>query len=58
MNISETEVPIRILAKTCGCEKRVTYQFVASYHSLCIDKKDILYAELEACEAQICYARR
>ena len=36
MNISETEVPIRIVAKTCGCdeknEKRVTYQFVASYH--------------------------
>jgi len=54
MNISETEVPIRILAKTCGCdkknEKRVTYQLIDSYHSLCLDKKDLLYAELEACE--------
>jgi hypothetical protein len=60
MNISETEVPVRILAKTCGCgkkgQKRVTYQFIDSYHSLCIDKKDIMYAELEACERLLKYA--
>jgi hypothetical protein len=60
MNITETEVPIRILAKTCGCdkknEKRVTYQLIDSYHSLCLDKKDLLYAELEACERLLKYA--
>jgi len=60
MNISEAEVPIRILAKTCGCdkknEKRVTYQLIDSYHSLCLDKKDLLYAELEACERLLKYA--
>jgi len=60
MNISETEVPIRILAKTCGCgktnRKRVTYQLIDSYHSLCLDKKDLMYAELEACERLLKYA--
>lgn len=60
MNISETEVPIRILAKTCGSgkanRKRVTYQLIDSYHSLCLDKKDLMYAELEACERLLKYA--
>ena len=49
MNISETEVPIKIVAKTCGCKKNkriVTYQFIDSYHSLCLDKKDLIFAEL------------
>jgi len=30
--------------------RKVTYSFVDDYHSLCLDKKDILSAELEACE--------
>ena len=61
MNISEPEVPVRILAKTCGCseknKKRVTYQLIDSYHSLCLDKKDLMYAELEACERLLKYAQ-
>ena len=52
MNISETEAPVRLVAKTCGCEhknkNKVTYEFVDSYQSLCLDKKDIIYAEIEA----------
>ena len=56
MNISDTEVPIRILAKTCGSSERATYQLIDSYHSLCLDKKDLLYAELEACERLLKYA--
>lgn len=52
MNISETEAPARFVAKTCGCkdrnENKVAYEFVDSYHGLCIDKKDIIYAALEA----------
>lgn len=30
--------------------RKVTYSFVDAYHTLCLDKKDIIYAELEACE--------
>ena len=60
MNISESEVPINIVAKTCGCteknKRKVTYQVVDSYHSLCLDKKGIIYAELEACERLLKYA--
>jgi hypothetical protein len=52
MNISETEAPVRFVAKTCVCadrnENKVTYEFVDTYHSLCLDKKDIIYAELDA----------
>ncbi len=59
MNISVTEVPLKIVAKTCRCKDRntkVIYSFVDAYHSLCIDKKDILSAELEACERFLKYA--
>jgi hypothetical protein len=59
MNISETETLIRVIAKTCGCrennKRKVTYALVDSYHSLCLDKKDIIYAELEACEKLLKY---
>ena len=52
MNISETEAPVRLVAKTCSYEdknkNKVTYEFVDSYHSLCLDKKDIICAEIEA----------
>ena len=52
MNISETEAPVRLVAKTCGCgdkdKNKVTYEFIDSYHNLCLDKKDIIYAEIEA----------
>ena len=66
MNIGESEEYMKLVAKTCGCNKdksnnstntagirygrKVTYSFVDDYHSLCLDKKDILSAELEACE--------
>jgi hypothetical protein len=57
MNITEGETPFNIVAKTCGCNdndndntKKVTYTFIDAYHGLCIDKKDIISAELQACE--------
>ncbi|HEY7081100.1 MAG TPA: hypothetical protein VH500_15490 [Nitrososphaeraceae archaeon] len=53
MNIAESEQPIKIIAKTCGCKgkgTKITYSFIDTYHSLCIDKKDIISSELEACE--------
>ena len=51
MNIIEPESPVTILAKTCGCKEKnmkVTYFFIDSCHTLCLDKKDIIYAEIEA----------
>ena len=54
MNIAYSEVPFMVEAKTCGCKEKniqkVTYSFTDGYHGLCIDKKDILSAELEACK--------
>jgi hypothetical protein len=53
MNISDSESPVTIMAKTCGCKEKnmkVTYSFIDSYHSLCLDKKDIISAEIDACQ--------
>jgi hypothetical protein len=57
MNITEGETPFNIVAKTCGCKdnendntKKITYTFIDAYHGLYIDKKDIISAELQACE--------
>ncbi len=42
MNIGESEVLLTMVAKTCGCAERnkrkITYAFIDSYHSLCLDK--------------------
>ena len=55
MNIAESEQQANIIAKTCGCKergtKKITYSFIDAYHSLCLDKKDIISSELEACES-------
>jgi hypothetical protein len=60
MNIAGTETSMKVIAKTCGCKeknkKKVTYSFLDSYHSLCIDKRDIISAELEACKRLLKYA--
>ena len=54
MNIVETEEPLKVIAKTCKRKERehsnddnnkkrdVIYSFVDSYHSLSLDKKDII----------------
>jgi hypothetical protein len=59
MNIANMEEPLKVIAKTCGCnekQKKVTYSFIDDSHGLCIDKKDIISAELEACERLLKYA--
>jgi hypothetical protein len=60
MNICETEVPITILAKTCGRKekksRKVTYNFIDEYHSLCLDKKEIILAQLCACTTLLKHA--
>lgn len=51
MNIEESESPL-VEARTCGEKnRRVAYKFMDAFHSLCLDKKDILLAEITACEA-------
>ena len=60
MNIVQTEEDYDIVAKTCGCKdsnRKVTYSFVDSYHSLCRDKKDIILSEIQACEILLKYPR-
>ena len=60
MNITESEAPYEITAKTCGCkdnERKVIYSFVESFHNLSKDKKDILISEIHACERLRKYAR-
>ena len=59
MNVTDTESPT-ILAKTCGCKEKylkLTYFFIDSCHSLCLDKKDLIYAEIEACNRLSRYTR-
>ncbi|OLC22470.1 MAG: hypothetical protein AUJ08_05190 [Thaumarchaeota archaeon 13_1_40CM_3_50_5] len=46
-------------AKTYGCRtnnRKAAYAFLSEYHSLCIDKKDLISAQLEACERLSKYA--
>ena len=53
MNVTTSEELYEIIAKTCGCEERnrkVTYSFIDVYHGLCMDKKDIMLSEIQACE--------
>ena len=60
MNITESEAPYEITAKTCGCKdngRKVIYSFVESFHNLSKDKKDIIISEIDACERLRKYAR-
>ena len=38
-------------------QRKVTYSFIDSYHSLCRDKKDIIFSEIQACEILLKYPR-
>jgi hypothetical protein len=59
MNITETEVPLEIVAKTCSCSdknRKVTYLILDSYYSICREKKDIIISQLTACEKLLKYS--
>jgi hypothetical protein len=58
LNIAYTESSYYVEAKTCGCREKgikVAYSFVDTYHSLCLDKKDIILAQIDACERLLNY---
>ena len=57
MNIVQSD-NCDIIAKTCRQEKgykKVAYYFVDNYHNLCKDKKDVILAEINACERLLEY---
>ena len=58
MNIAASESSVKIVAKTCGCseKRRISYAILHEYHELCLDKRDIISAQLEACERLLKYA--
>jgi hypothetical protein len=60
VNITESEAPYEITAKTCGSKengRKVIYSFVEPFHNLSKDKKDIIISEIHACERLTNYAR-
>jgi hypothetical protein len=59
MNIITEEYDSLVMAKTCGCKsnrRKVTYSFLNESHSLCLDRKDLIMAQLEACNKLAKYA--
>lgn len=59
MNIITEEYDSPVMAKTCGCKsnkRKVTYSFLNESHSLCLDRKDLMMAQLEACNKLTKYA--
>ena len=51
MNVAEKENQFEMEAKTFNRKKKgnIIYSFVDSYHILCLDKKEILLAQIQAC---------
>ena len=52
MNITDLESSIQIDAKICGSVERrkIAYSITDFHHSLYINKKDIIMAQISACE--------
>ena len=60
MNIIENEIPYLVEAKTCGCNERgksVSYHFVESTHGLCLDKIELMSAQIQACDRLLKYSK-
>lgn len=59
MNVIENETPYLVEAKTCRCkdgEKGILYHFIESAHGLCIEKGELLTAQIQASERLLKYA--
>ena len=60
MNIIESEIPHLVEAKTCGFNKerkRISYQFIESSHSLCVEKGELILAQIHACDRLLKYGK-
>jgi hypothetical protein len=53
MNIDFAEASSLVIAKLCGCKesgRKVAYSLISETHGLCLDKKDLIISQLEACD--------
>jgi hypothetical protein len=52
MNVTDFETLIQIDAKICGSERsrKIAYSIMDFRHSIYINKKDIILAQIQACE--------
>jgi hypothetical protein len=52
MNVIDLETLIQIDAKICGSERsrKIAYSIMDFHHSIYINKKDIILAQIQACE--------
>ena len=60
VNIIEPETQFIVEAKICGCsnnKKSVSYHFIDFVHSLCFDKREIILAQIQACERLLKYIK-
>ena len=60
MNITESEIAYLVEARTCGCKERgrsVSYHFIESCHNLCLEKGELMLAQIQACERLLKYAK-
>ncbi|HXS60714.1 MAG TPA: hypothetical protein VN703_07895 [Candidatus Sulfopaludibacter sp.] len=59
MNIIKTEAPFLIEAKTSGFseKKSISYYFIESVHSLCLNKIEIILEQIQACERLLKYVK-
>jgi hypothetical protein len=60
MNITESETPYLIEARTCGCMKSgksVSYHIIESIHTLCLSKGELVLAQIQACDRLLKYAK-
>ena len=54
MNVIESKIQTMVVeAKICGCntkEKSISYNFAEPAHILCLEERDIILAQIQACE--------
>jgi hypothetical protein len=58
VNIDFAEASSLVIAKLCGCKesrRKVAYSVLNETHGLCLDKKDLIIGQLEACEKLLRY---
>lgn len=53
LTVNMSEIQIKIKAKICGCntkQKNISYHFAESDHNTYLDKREIILAQIQACE--------
>ena len=60
VNLMESEIQIMVEAKICGCNTKPKEHFLSFYRifsSLCLDKREIILAQIQACERLLKYTK-